>query len=181
MNNGNVKREELPKNTLGGALQNGHPGVMDQAKKAANQIASDVTEQAKEKVNATIDAQREKAAGSLGGVADALRQGGRALREHDTTTPAEYVDRAAEQIERIGDYVRSRTLGQLVGDAEEFARREPAIFFGGAFALGLIATRFLKSSEPGPDAPRPVATRAMQPRIATASVTRPEGGSHDRR
>lgn len=166
----------------------GNPGVIDQAKTAASQIASEVTEQAKDKVNATIGAQKEKTAGSIAGVADALRQSGRSLRENDTAVPAEYVDRAAEQIERIGNYVRNRTLGQLVGDAEEFARREPAIFFGGAFALGLLAARFLKSSEPKAETSRRMPHMTGQTQggqrqpvpPTAASGSRPAGGAHDR-
>jgi hypothetical protein len=34
----------------------------------------------------------------------------------------------------------------LVGDVENFARRQPALFIGGALALGILAARFLKSS-----------------------------------
>jgi hypothetical protein len=33
-----------------------------------------------------------------------------------------------------------------VSEAEDFARRQPALFLGGAFALGLLGARFLKSS-----------------------------------
>jgi hypothetical protein len=34
----------------------------------------------------------------------------------------------------------------LIDDVEDFARREPAVFIGGAIAIGLVAARFLKSS-----------------------------------
>ena len=33
-------------------------------------------------------------------------------------------------------------------DAQRLARRQPALFVGGAFALGLLGARFLKSSSP---------------------------------
>jgi hypothetical protein len=32
---------------------------------------------------------------------------------------------------------------------ENLARRQPALVFAGAFALGLVGARFLKSSDPG--------------------------------
>jgi hypothetical protein len=117
-------------------------GIVDQAKHAA----SDIAETAKEKVESQVSAQKDRAVGSIGGVAEALRETGKSLRGHDTALPVEYVDRAAEQIERVGGYLRSRTLGELVTDVERFARREPAIFLGGAFTVGLLAARFLKSS-----------------------------------
>jgi hypothetical protein len=34
----------------------------------------------------------------------------------------------------------------MIQEVERFARRQPALFLGGAFTLGLIAARFLKSS-----------------------------------
>ena len=57
-----------------------------------------------------------------------------------------YVDQAADQVERLSEYVRERDVVQIAGDVEKFARREPALFLGGAFVLGLCAARFLKSS-----------------------------------
>jgi hypothetical protein len=34
----------------------------------------------------------------------------------------------------------------MVRNVEDFARRQPALFIGGAFMLGLLGARFLKSS-----------------------------------
>jgi hypothetical protein len=36
----------------------------------------------------------------------------------------------------------------MARDLEGFARRNPALFFGAAFGLGLLAARFLKSTPP---------------------------------
>ena len=38
----------------------------------------------------------------------------------------------------------------MLGDVGTFARREPAMFLGGAFVLGLLGGRFLKSSHVRP-------------------------------
>lgn len=35
---------------------------------------------------------------------------------------------------------------ELAADVEGFTRRQPALFMGGAFVLGLTTARFLKSS-----------------------------------
>ena len=37
-------------------------------------------------------------------------------------------------------------VDELVGDVQRLARRQPAVFVGSAFAVGLISARFLKSS-----------------------------------
>jgi hypothetical protein len=130
------------KTNTGETSGTGLSGVVDQAKQAA----ADVAGQAKDKVESQITAQKDRAVGSIGAVADALRQTGSTLRDKETGIPADLADRAAEQIDRVSGYLRNRTLGGLVSDVESFARREPAIFFGGAFTLGLLAARLLKSS-----------------------------------
>ena len=82
-------------------------------------------------------------------MASALRETGEKLGEgHGDKGSAlpTYANQAADQVERLSSYVRSRTIGDLISDVEGFARREPAIFLGGSFALGLLAARFLKSS-----------------------------------
>ena len=122
--------------------------LLDQATKAATDIAGQAKDRVGDQITSQLDAQKERAVGSIGGVADALRDAGRSLRSHDTGMPTEYVDKAADQIERLTGYVKNRTIGELAGDLERFARREPAIFLGGAFTLGVLAGRFLKSSSP---------------------------------
>ena len=48
----------------------------------------------------------------------------------------------------MSSYLRDHDMNDLVRDAEDYARREPLIFFGAAFAAGFIAARFLKASSP---------------------------------
>jgi len=65
-----------------------------------------------------------------------------------TDITARYSGTAANQIEKIADYFERKDLRAMMRDAESFARRNPAIFLGAAFGLGLVAARFLKSSPP---------------------------------
>jgi hypothetical protein len=73
-----------------------------------------------------------------------------------------------------------------VDEVENFARRRPAMFLGGAFLLGLAATRFLKSSrqshssefeharyagEPDPSRALPA---AETPRMDVSGATTPD-------
>jgi hypothetical protein len=58
------------------------------------------------------------------------------------------MDSAVDQIERFAGYLRNRDVGQMVDDVERFARRQPGLFLGSAFTIGLLAARFLKSSSP---------------------------------
>ena len=116
--------------------------VIQHAKDVAQKTASD----ARRQLGQQAEHRKHDASARLGHVAEALRETGRHLSEDDDAGLSGYADRAAEQVERVSEYFRSRTIGDLVGDVERFARREPAIFLGGAMALGLAAARFLKSS-----------------------------------
>jgi hypothetical protein len=71
------------------------------------------------------------------------------LREQDQDPIGQYADRAAEQVERFSGFLRERDADQLIGEAENLARRQPAVFLGGAFALGVLGARFLKASSSG--------------------------------
>ena len=90
--------------------------------------------------------QKNKATEGLGTVAEAVRQTTQHLREQRHDTIARYVDEAANQLERISQRLRDKDLGEMLNDAQEFARRRPAVFIGSAFALGMISARFFKSS-----------------------------------
>jgi hypothetical protein len=114
----------------------------------AKHVANEVVGQAKQQVASKIEDQREKAAQGLNSVAGAIRQTTEGLRERDQLGVTPYVEGLADQVERFSDYILSSNVGQLVGEVEGFARREPAIFLGGAFLLGLVGARFLKSSGP---------------------------------
>jgi hypothetical protein len=121
--------------------------VADKAQEQAGQMKDQLVEQ----VTSRLDDRKSAATGSLGTVADSFRQTSQQLREQNQDVVADYADRAAEQIEHFTGYLRGRDVRQLVRDVEDFSRREPALFLGGAFALGLFAARFLKSSTPRPE------------------------------
>src|SRR5262249_48746129 len=57
-------------------------------------------------------------------------------------------DQAAEQIERFSRYLRETDIDDLLYEAQHIARRQPALFLGGAFVLGVLGARFLKSTSP---------------------------------
>ena len=61
---------------------------------------------------------------------------------------AQFVERAADQIERFSNHLRERDLNDLVGEAQRFARQQPAMFIGSSFAAGMLAARFIKASRP---------------------------------
>src|SRR5690606_40974563 len=62
-------------------------------------------------------------------------------------TAARAAEQAAGQIARLSQGLKNKDVGELMNDAQRLARRQPALFVGGAFTLGLLGARFLKSSQ----------------------------------
>jgi len=110
--------------------------------------SSGMVDRMKERAAAQINSQKDRATDGLGTVAQAVRQSTQQLRDQHHETVASYVEQAADQIERLSQRLRQKDIGSLLGDAQQLARRQPALFIGSAFALGVICARFLKSSPP---------------------------------
>ncbi|MDQ3130186.1 MAG: hypothetical protein M3Q99_05430 [Acidobacteriota bacterium] len=125
-------------------------GLLDQAKSTAGQAYG----VAAEKATTKIEEKKTDLASGLTSVADTIRQVSSTLRETDeqtgvTDTAAKYSDSLAKQIEQVSNYFERNDVREMVGDVEKFARKNPIVFIGGAFAVGLLAARFLKSSGSG--------------------------------
>lgn len=117
-----------------------------QAKAAS--MAGEAKQQVSEEARSTLSNQKAEAVHELHGVAEALRMTGSQLREQDQTMVAQYSNKIADQVDRVSGYLEARSLDEVIHEAKAFARRQPEIFLGGAFTIGLLATRFLKSSSP---------------------------------
>jgi|1185.fasta_scaffold645172_1 hypothetical protein len=100
----------------------------------------------KERATSQLDSQKARATDGLSAVAGAVRQTTQQLRNDQHDGLAQYVDRAADQLERFSNAMRNKDVDELLRDARQFARQQPALFIGGSFAVGLLAARFLKSS-----------------------------------
>jgi hypothetical protein len=107
-----------------------------------------LVEKVRERATAQLTSQKDRALDGLGGVAQAVRKTTQSLRDQQHDTIAGYVDQAADQIERFSRNLKNKDVGELVNDAQRLARRQPALFVGSAFAIGLIGARFFKSSSP---------------------------------
>jgi hypothetical protein len=139
--------------STGGATGGGQQGTGEQLRQTAGEAvdqvkdqAGQLADQAREQATTRLEDQKDRATGGLGTVADAVRQTGQQLRQQDQGAVAQYVEGAANQIERLAGYLRGRDVTELIDEVEDFARRQPMVFLGGAFALGLLGARFLKSS-----------------------------------
>lgn len=148
-----------------------------EAAEEAKRQAADLSQRAKSEASTTLQNQKEMAAQELHGVAEALRQTGSQLQGQEQNLFAQYSHQMANQVDRASNYLEEHDLEELVHEAEDFARRQPELFIGGAFTLGLLAARFWKSSAPS-DYDRSMAETG-RPYTYRYSVTA-EPGRYDR-
>ncbi|GIV96896.1 MAG: hypothetical protein KatS3mg057_1553 [Herpetosiphonaceae bacterium] len=136
-----------------GQQQPGGKDAMDRATEKADQVrheaehrAKEMTGQAQEQAKSQMESQKDRAAQSLSNLADALRQTSQQLEQKNQGFMAKITRQAASRVESISGELHQRDANQLIGQIEHFARRQPGIFLGGAFFLGMLGARFLKSS-----------------------------------
>lgn len=118
--------------------------IVEQAKHAVTNVAGQAREQVTSQLTNQFDTRKDKAVETIGNVADAIRDTSDKLK--GVGPLGDVAERAADGIERVAGFFEGKQVGDLVRDVNRFARREPAIFLGAAFAIGLIGGRFLKSS-----------------------------------
>ncbi len=120
--------------------------TVDQAKQQAEAEGNRLIGAARTRARTAFEHQQHRVADSIGSVAEALHQAADKLNEQNEDVVARYTDTAAQRIEQFADSLRNRNLDDLVGQAEQFARRQPEVFLGTAVATGFLIARFLRTS-----------------------------------
>jgi hypothetical protein len=96
-----------------------------------------------------VERRKGEAAQSVQDLAQSLRGSGRDMA--DKPHVRAFFDSAADGLEQLGSSIERRSLGEFYGEAEAFARRAPVAVAVGTFVVGLLAARFIKSSNAPPD------------------------------
>ena len=127
--------------------------TVEDVKTSANRIGETAAESGREqlgaatgRVRALFEQQTHRAADQLTGVAHALHSAADQLKDENNGTAARYAGQAAERVEEVADLIRNSTVDDVVDRVETFARRQPEMFLGAAFAAGFLFARFIKSS-----------------------------------
>lgn len=113
-------------------------------------MANQIKDRVAETIETRLADQKSRAADTVSTVAQTLHSSGQKLREDGQADVGRYVERAADQVERIASYLNSTEMSDVVYKVEDFARRQPAAFLASAFAVGFVASRFLKSTREEP-------------------------------
>ncbi len=116
---------------------------VDEIGTAAKEIVGDATD----RIKSVVTEQKAVSADYLTNISRAVQRAAGEF-EKDVPQAARYIRRAGAQLGDVADAVRQREPRELVSEVEDFARRQPALFFGGAVILGFAALRFLKSAPP---------------------------------
>ncbi|ADJ28438.1 hypothetical protein [Nitrosococcus watsonii] len=119
-------------------------GVKDQARQEAHRL----TDKAKEQGRDLLADRKRATADEIGSVAEALRKTAQEMHQQEhppLITP--YAEKAANSLERFSNTLREGDLNVLVQQTENFARRQPGVFLGGAVVTGFLLARFFRSSE----------------------------------
>lgn len=124
--------------------------VVDSAKEAGSNLLSEAKTALADKATSAVEEKKAVFTGGLTSVADGIRQFSGSLNQGEpnplTEYSAKYAETAAAKVEDVARYLETADLQTVSRDVESFARRNPAVFVGGAFALGIILARFMKSS-----------------------------------
>jgi ElaB/YqjD/DUF883 family membrane-anchored ribosome-binding protein len=128
-------------------------GSVGEAQEKAQDVAGQAQEKAREaagkaqdNVRQQIDQRSTEAGERVGSTAQDLRSVGEELRKQGKDGPAKLADRAAEQTERVGGYLKQRGPDEMLEDVEDFGRERPWAVLAGGVAVGVLAARFLKAS-----------------------------------
>jgi hypothetical protein len=159
--------------TGNGPTTPGGASATDQAKQKAKEQAQQATGQAKGALRSQVDQRSTEAGEKVGGLASDVRSVGDQLREQGKDQPAKLADQAADRAERLGSYLKDNDADRILGDIEDFGRRQPWVVIAGGVALGFVASRFLKASSTRRYEQRRETAGRLPARTADVSPTAP--------
>jgi hypothetical protein len=131
----------------------GDSGVKEQAQEKAQQVKEQAGEQARQaagqargRLRDQVDQRSTQAGEQVSQQANDLRTVADQLREQGKEGPAKVAQQVADRTEKAGSYLTESDADRILGDVEDFARKNPWAVAAGGLALGFMASRVLKAS-----------------------------------
>ncbi len=112
----------------------------------AQEKAQEAKEQAGSKLRAQVGQRSSQAGEQVSATAQDVRSVSTQLREQGKERPAKLAEQAADRADRLGNYLKESDADRILGDIEDFGRRQPLAVAAAGLALGFAASRFLKAS-----------------------------------
>src|SRR3990170_3063264 len=121
------------------------PNPLAEAGQQAGESVGHLAERAADIGLQQADRGKEQAAMGISHVADSIRRVSMDMQGEQPQI-ASVAETAADQAERIATYLQQTDAREIISKVEDVARRQPLIFLGGAFLLGVAASRFIKAA-----------------------------------
>ena len=126
----------------GGQAKDKAEQVARQAEEKAQQAAG----QAKGRLRDQVNRRSTQVGDQVASAAQDVRTVGEELRKQGRDKPAQLADQGAQRAERLGAYLKESDADRILGDIEDFGRKQPWAIVVGGLALGFLGSRFLKAS-----------------------------------
>jgi ElaB/YqjD/DUF883 family membrane-anchored ribosome-binding protein len=120
--------------------------VTEQVQEHVQDAASAAKVQTREQLRTQIDTRSGEVGEQLASSGQAMRRTSEQLRSEGKGRAADLVDGVADRSERLGAYLVRADSDRILGDVEEFARKQPWLVAGSGVVLGFLASRFVKAS-----------------------------------
>lgn len=123
-------------------------GVRDTVKSRLVEQRDVLKGQAQTKAREYAEQGKAKATDTLDSVSRFFDDTAKALDDQLGTDVGDYVHRAAAAIEGFTDTLKQKDVEELLDNARDLVRRNPAVAIGAAAAVGFVLMRLLKSASP---------------------------------
>lgn len=124
--------------------------VLGQVQESGKELASKSLSAIGEKTKIATEGYKSEITGGLHTLAEGLRQTSSTFqRESEDSTLASaggrYLGDLADKIESVSGYFERKDATALIRDVKGFAKRNPTVFVGAAFAAGFALSRVIRS------------------------------------
>ena len=112
---------------------------------SARSEAAAMADKGKSMAYAKAEETKDRTSAEIENQAEHIRAAGREFGED--SYPAQAADYLASSLSDAADAIRRQDINSVIDEVTMFARRNPAVFLGGAALLGFVGARMLKASD----------------------------------
>lgn len=151
----------------GNARRGAKPGVRSTVKNKLAEQSEALRGQARSKAREYAEQGKSKATDTLDGVSRFFDETASTVDKQLGPDVGDYVHRAADAVAGFTDALKQKAVEELLDEARDAVRRNPALAIGAAAAVGFVLVRLLKSASPVEETPKP-ARKSTPPRTGRA-------------
>jgi hypothetical protein len=113
-----------------------------------------IADEARIRAGETVEQQKGAVSSLIGDIAEAVNSAAGELGSRDHSAAAQYANAIGSGLRGISQTLDKKSVGEMVSDVTEFARRNPAAYIGGSLLIGIALARFAVASPPSRPEPR---------------------------